>query len=246
MMPSVVPPSLRACFSPDAREARRLIRSASYASLATLDRQSGRPFATLIQIAALPDARPCFLISGLAQHTKNLEADPRASILIDSRSEAKPMTASRVTLSGVAHRLSGELETIGRRRFLAVHTDAQAYADFADFAFWQLAIEEAHIVAGFGRIRQVPGADVELAGRDLGDMSVTSTGDSPAGLSHVQHHLALRDDEATAVVSWDCEGLDVVTARGNVRLTFNEPCFTQSSAIEASSFALQQFSRLIQ
>ncbi len=243
MLPGSVPSGLRACFSPEAREVRRLIRSANYASLATLDRRSGSPFASLVQVSAMPDARPCFLISGLAQHTRNLVADSRASILIDCRSETEPMTTSRVTLSGRAQRLSGELEAIARRRFLAVHTDARAYAGFADFMFWCLAVEQAHLVAGFGRIRQVPGAYVGLAGLDLGDMSVLANGEEPPGLSQLQHHLAVRDDKPISICGWDCEGLNVVTTGGNVRLSFDEPCFKQSSAIAAADFALHQFTQ---
>ena len=62
---------------------RRLIRTALKASLATLDRATGHPYASLILVATEPDGAPVFLISRLALHTRNLEKDPRASLLID-------------------------------------------------------------------------------------------------------------------------------------------------------------------
>ena len=38
------------------------------------------------------------------------------------------------------------------RRFLARHPDAGMYAGFKDFAFYRVAVERAHLVAGFGKI----------------------------------------------------------------------------------------------
>ncbi len=63
--------------------ARRLVRTALKGSLGTLDRSSGHPYASLVLFATEPDGTPIFLISRLALHTRNLEQDARASVLID-------------------------------------------------------------------------------------------------------------------------------------------------------------------
>ena len=51
--------------------------------------------------------RPVSLISGLAMHTQNLEADPRASLLVAPPEVTEdPLAAARVTLLGDARRLA--------------------------------------------------------------------------------------------------------------------------------------------
>lgn len=223
-------------FSADARAARALLRGASLATLATLDRATGHPMATLIQMATLPDARPCILISGLAQHTQNLLADPRASILVDQRSPAGDMTAARVTVSGRAVRLEGAIEERARSRFLGRHPSAEGYAAFADFGFWALSIERAHMVAGFGRIRQIDGTAIELS-----DMSDQLAAGEQGSLSQLQNEFAQQLNSANAkLIGLDVEGLDVFGPAGPQRLVFGEPALTIPSALSAARLALQQ------
>src|SRR5881227_500727 len=81
--------------------ARRLIRGSSRAALATsLD---GRPYASLVATACDTDASPLLLLSDLAQHTKNLRADPRVSLLFeDVAGFADPLAGPRLTVLGEA------------------------------------------------------------------------------------------------------------------------------------------------
>lgn len=139
---------------------RRLLRGAAVASLATADRGSGRAYASLVQIASTVDARPVLLVSGLARHTRNLLADPRASLLLDARGDTvDPLAAPRATLVG---RACLDASPASLARFLRRYPQAAAYASFADFRLWTLVVEHAHVVAGFGRIEEVSGTDVML------------------------------------------------------------------------------------
>jgi len=125
-----------------AADARALVRRALKASLATIAAGSGYPYASLITVATEASGAPVFLISTLAQHTKNLSLNPRASILFDGTGAAgDPLQGARVTLYGKAEKTG---EEAARRRFLARHPEAEFYADFPDFAFWRLAVEGAH------------------------------------------------------------------------------------------------------
>ncbi len=133
-----------------AADARALVRRGLKASLATLAASSGHPYASLVTVATDAEGRPTFLISTLAQHTRNLAQDARASILFDGTGSAgDPLQGARVTLVGHAEKTDAESV---RRRFLARHPEAGFYADFPDFAFWRLAVEGAHYIGGFGRI----------------------------------------------------------------------------------------------
>lgn len=141
-----------------AAEVRALIAAASSASLATLDRQSGGPYVSLVSVATAPDNVPILLLSGLAQHTKNIAVNPRASLLLAvSQSNADPLTLGRVTLTGRIERTG---DPAMRAAFLQRHPEASQYAHFEDFAFYRLLVAEAHFVGGFGRIVKLMPADL--------------------------------------------------------------------------------------
>ena len=141
-----------------AADARALVRRALKASLATIASGGGYPYASLITVATEASGAPIFLISGLAQHTRNLSEDPRASILFDGTGAAgDPLQGARVTLFGKAEKTAEEGV---RRRFLARHPEAAFYADFPDFAFWRLEVQGAHYIGGFGRIVDLKPHDV--------------------------------------------------------------------------------------
>lgn len=140
--------------------ARAITRGALTASLGTLDRNDGSPYVSLIAVAAELDATPLFLISKLAWHTQNLLADGRASLLFAAGGgEGDPLDAGRVSVMG---RAEPAPFPSGRERFLARHPEAALYADFADFSFFRLAVQQAHFVAGFGRIRTLQAAELVL------------------------------------------------------------------------------------
>ena len=65
-----------------ANEVRRLLRQARGGSLATLDRDTGHPYASLVNVATDLSGRPILFISRLAWHTRNLEKNPKASLLV--------------------------------------------------------------------------------------------------------------------------------------------------------------------
>ncbi len=148
--------------------ARSLTRAALKGSLATLQKVSGHPYASLVLTATDADGTPILLISKLALHTQNLSADPRASLLIDATgSDADPMAGARITLIGQARPTASPT---ARRRFLARHPAAEGYADFPDFAFYELAVASAHFIGGFGRIVDLPRANLIIEIADAQDL----------------------------------------------------------------------------
>src|SRR3990170_1477058 len=129
---------------------RQILRRAKICSLSTLTRGDGTPYGSLANIATDISGRPLILISRLAWHTQNLEADARASVLVgELPAKGDALAGPRVTVLGRFERV----EDAGlRRRYLARHPQAVLYADFPDFSFWRLSPSAIHGVAGFGRI----------------------------------------------------------------------------------------------
>ena len=67
--------------SDSAAEARALVASGASAALGTIDRQTGSPYVSLVNVATSVDNAPVLLLSALARHTQNIESDSRASLL---------------------------------------------------------------------------------------------------------------------------------------------------------------------
>ncbi len=157
-----------------AADARGLVRRALKASLASIAAANGYPYASLITVATEASGAPIFLISGLAQHTRNLTQDPRASILFDGTGAADdPLQGARVTLFGIAEKSDDEA---AKRKFLARHPDAAFYAGFPDFAFWRLRVEGAHYIGGFGRIVDLSPAELLVEIKGAGDLLAAEPG----------------------------------------------------------------------
>lgn len=214
---------------PPAAAASRLIRRALKATLATLHQTTGHPYASLVTIATDPAGSPILLLSDLAVHTKNLAADDRVSVLCEAPagSTDDPLTAGRVTVVGRAHRND---EPGLRKRFLARHPYAEMYASFSDFGFWNVAIENAHYIGGFGRIVDLKPTDLEV---DVG---------AAAALLTAEHEIVshMNEDHSDAVSlyatvlcgapagDWrmtgiDPAGFDIVCNDAAERLLFQQP-----------------------
>jgi putative heme iron utilization protein len=109
-------------------EARFLIENAKTATLATAE--NGIPHAALVTVA-VRQLRPILLLSQLAIHTRQLQANPACSLLlVGEASGPNPQTTPR-------------------------HPYANLYVDFADFAFWEIDVTSAYYVGGFGAARQL-------------------------------------------------------------------------------------------
>lgn len=139
-----------------AERARTLLASIRTGALATLATDpAGHPYASFVTYA-LDGGHPVFLMSELAEHTRHLRADPRASMLVAESRSPDPLANGRVTLVGEARCLVDADQRAGaRERFLAVHPGAAFYAGFGDFGFWRLEVSSVRYIGGYGRMSWV-------------------------------------------------------------------------------------------
>ena len=143
-----------------AEAVRTLIREARHGLLSTNGLEpAGFPYGSLVPVAAASSGEPLLLVSHLAQHTKNLVADARASLLVQAAGEGDPQQAARASVLGTARRLEGAAEAEARARFLAVHPEAEPYFEL-NFQLWALAPVEARYVGGFGAAAWVSGSEL--------------------------------------------------------------------------------------
>lgn len=142
-----------------AKNARELVESRGFGCLSTLSaRHPGFPFVSIAEFASDGAGAPVFLLSGLAVHTKNLEADPKASLIVFAPdAEQDTLGSARVTLMGELHRL--EEDAAVRERYLARHPQAAQWVDFGDFGFYRMEVADIYYVGGFGQMGWVSGSD---------------------------------------------------------------------------------------
>ncbi len=135
-----------------AERARTLVYVARVGSLSTLScKQPGFPFGSLMPFGLDGHGRPIFLISTMAMHTHNLQADPRASLLVTQPDAGgDPLGASRVTLIGNAAPVPPPDLAEARTLYLARYENSRYWVDFEDFSFYRMDVVDVYYVGGFG------------------------------------------------------------------------------------------------
>jgi putative heme iron utilization protein len=140
--------------------ARELLAGPSEGVLATISlHRAGFPFTSLAPYALSRSGEPLLLLSGLAQHTRNLAADPRACLFVQEAGEGASQDRARLAVLGRVSLVAADLED-ARARYLARHPEAEAWVTMGDFTLHLLAIEEAHLVGGFGQAGWVARGDL--------------------------------------------------------------------------------------
>lgn len=147
------------------RQARILMRSARFAAIAVIDPATGDPVASRVLVGTDVDGVPVVLVSALSAHTKGLEADGRASLLVGEPGKGDPLAHPRLTLRCRAEKIARTEATHERirARFLRRHPKAALYADFGDFAFFRLHPVSASLNGGFGKAYVLAGGDLLIA-----------------------------------------------------------------------------------
>jgi putative heme iron utilization protein len=230
-MPGHLPENAPAADFDAVAAAKALLRATRAAALATIDRNTGHPFGSLVNVATDIDGSPIILVSRLATHTANLEEDQRASLLLASAGKGDPLAHPRLTVLGAFAPVERDTpsEPRLRRRFLAHHPKSELYAGFADFSFWRLGVVSAHLNAGFARAADLKADDLIT---DIADAHGLIDAEADA-LAHMNadHAEALRLYATKLLGAADCqwrvtgldpEGIDLAQGDTALRLPFSQ------------------------
>lgn len=237
---------------PHSVAARRLMRHGRSAMLATAlaERargEAGWPYGSLVTVALDCDASPILLFSDLSDHTRNIKADPRASLLFEAASRrANPQTGPRVTVLGRVELTDDERL---KRRFLARHPEARMYAAFKDFRFHRMTIERAHFVGGFARAVWIDGErmrfDAGIA-RSVAEISESAVEhmnrDHAEAVDLYANRLLDRKGTGWAMTGIDPEGIDLRLGKQFARLDFEAP-LADADAVRAELVRLAGLAR---
>ncbi|GAB4206653.1 MAG: hypothetical protein Fur0019_10170 [Tibeticola sp.] len=150
------------------RSLAALLSAQRVAALGTLDAQDpAQPFVSMVPFALLPDGAGFVVhISGLAPHTANLEASPRAALMVMA---SEPASGPVHALARSSFDVRAETPASGsaawqaaRAAYLARFPEAEPMTQLPDFRFVTLSATRARQVAGFGAARTVPGEELAL------------------------------------------------------------------------------------
>jgi hypothetical protein len=233
-----------------AERARTLVEQLTTGALSTLAREpAGHPYGSFVtfalevgalEVGALEvGARPVLLISELAEHTRNLRGDGRASLMVAESVREDPLANGRVTLLGTCEPVEAA-DDGARRAYLTRFPTAAYYADYRDFAFWRLSVESARYIGGYGRMSWVSGEEWAAARPDpLAPHAAAIVEHMNTDHAEAMATLCRAFSRATEAESVVMTGIDrygfemsVATAAGRrpVRLAFPAPVATPEEA----------------
>lgn len=191
-------------------DAVSLLHRATHCVLASNSSQlPGYPYATALPLVVDETQSPIILISALAEHTKNLLSDDRASLSVIDPALTKIQNRARMTLVGRFHRLLPSPETMAR--YLRYRPEANDYLQL-DFMFFRMAVERIRFIGGVGRMGWLEAADwnaIEVV---------------PAAVEN-----ALLEEIATSLkmgmkaIGLDAYGLDIEVGSGRLRSSYPTP-----------------------
>jgi len=161
----------------DAERSRTLVAAGTCGMLATLSvEQPGFPFGSVVTYVLDDSGRPLMWLSDLAEHSRNLAADPRASLLVTEQAGSDPLAYGRVTLLGPIATLDGADRDAAVEVYRSAHPGSFGQ-DFHDFRMYRLDVTAVRFVGGFARMSWVAAGNYTAAEPD--PLHASRTASSP-------------------------------------------------------------------
>jgi putative heme iron utilization protein len=227
-----------------ARQARELFRASRSGMLSSHSvKLSGYPYGSALPHVMDPYGRPVVLISHLAEHTHNLEADSRSSYLV---AEPGPdvQAASRATLVGNARRVENPAAI--RERYLRFYPEHARYLDIGGFSFWTIEPVQVRFIEGFGSLHWITAQHYLAPAEQVAQIEASvlehmNADHQAALLAYCDHRYGARPQQVQ-MIGFDCDGFDMRADERLLRFALAEPVFDAQQA-RAALIALADASR---
>ncbi len=227
-------------------EIRRYLLAQRSGMLSTLSqRLGGYPFGSLVPYILDHQARPVLLISNLAEHTRNLAADPRVSLLV-SDAAGDIQAGARVTLVGDAQAPDDAELPATRDRYLRFFPNATQLLELGDFKFMVIRPITLRFIGGFGRIHWISAENYTAPANQLanaeGEVVAHMNSEHAEALADYCRHYLQQSPDAIAMIGIDCDGIDLRADNQLARIDFDEPV-TSSAAARSALVRMAQVAR---
>ena len=212
-----------------AEQARQIVRSQAVGALSTLSvAMEGFPFGSVATYVLDHRAQPVFLLSDLAQHSRNIKQDPRSSLLVlESGAEEGVLARGRVTLVGETRSFEPEQEL--RERYLRYFPEAAGFMDTHDFRFYRMDVARVRFIGGFGRIHWIegsafqPSAVDQLAAAEAGALAHMNADHQQALRDYCRFYHGVEASGEVHMLGLDAEGFDLRCKGRRLRCQFPAP-----------------------
>jgi hypothetical protein len=227
------------------QEARKFLRSTRSGILSTHSaRVEGYPFGSVAPFVLDHDCQPIILISNIAEHTKNIMANPKVSLLVFAGAEDLQANA-RLTLLGEAVKIFKDADADLRARYLRYLPQAAGYFDMHDFSFYRIHIHQARYIGGFGKMSWLSDTDLfsnittaesMLASQETAIIEHMNADHTDNLLNYCKYFHHFEASHAT-MLGIDCDGFDVNASIGDIstilRFDFEQQVYDAQSARSA-------------
>lgn len=225
-------------------EARQFLRATRSGVLSTFSSKfAGYPFGSVAPFVLDHSGQPIVLISTIAEHTKNIIANPKISLLVFDGTENLQASA-RLTLIGEAKQIDKDDENL-RARYLRYFPQAAGYFGMHDFNFYRIEIAQARYIAGFGKMGWVSGDELSgeqflndfqpLAAQETSIIEHMNADHQHSLIAYCKHFYDI-DVTSPQMLGIDSDGFDVsvnflaTNQTKNLRFNFEEPIHDAQSA----------------
>lgn len=242
--------------SAEAAKHARLLLLKEYRGVLSTHSQAmpGFPFGSALPYCLDAQGWPLILISRIAQHTRNLKADPHCSLLVAERGAADVQASGRLTLLAEARQLDDPLTVaVAAERYYRYFPESRNYHQAHDFDFWSLQPVRWRYIGGFGAIHWLdevalanPFATTVAAEAEQGDagsgmrigtveagMVRHMNADHTAAIAHYLELAGLPSDHAAELAGIDSEGFHLRIGEAVHWLPFAQPCATPLAVRQA-------------
>jgi putative heme iron utilization protein len=210
--------------------ARALFLKESFGVLATISVDvEGYPFGSVTPYCVDRMCRPIIYISPIAQHTRNIVADPRVSLTVIERSASDDVQAQgRVTCIANARHVEGDRDV--SERYFRYFPSSRQYERTHAFDFFRLEMVRVRFIGGFGQIFWIEPDEFSIA-------NPFSAAEEARIIQHMNqdHSDVLRGlaGGESVLVGVDAEGFDMLKGDRKIRTPFAAPVANMEDARRA-------------
>ncbi|WP_277960841.1 HugZ family pyridoxamine 5'-phosphate oxidase [Pseudomonas sp. RIT-To-2] len=210
------------------RQARELLLKEYRGVLSTHSRSMpGFPFGSVVPYCLDAQGNPLILISRIAQHTHNLQKDPKCSLLVGEREAQDVQAVGRLTVLAEARRLDDEAQIeAAALRYYRYFPDSANYHSAHDFDFWVLEPVRHRYIGGFGAIHWLDHVTLAnpFAGTAETGMVEHMNADHAKAIAHYVALAGLPAQVPAQLVGIDGEGMHLRIGQAIYWLPFEKPC----------------------
>jgi len=210
--------------------ARNLLLRETFGVLSTISIDvAGYPFVSVTPYCVDRAGSPVIYISPIAQHTKNIMADPRVSLTVVEKQDSDDVQAhGRVTCMGRA--VQNDSDRDAAERYFRHFPSSRQYDRTHAFSFFRLELIRIRFIGGFGQIFWVAPDEFSLRNPF-----------SPAEETRIIQHMNQDHAEVlyrlagngSKLVGVDAEGFDLLSRDQKIRISFAAPVATMEDARRA-------------